>query len=364
MIVHSDRLRSADHTPVPTGSEPATPPWWPLSGHPAPAAPRSPAWLGLRGFTNRAISLLATAVLLLLTLALGFVVILQQPPEPPGEPHWTPSLVRALATAPGNVGDVALVEAVFGLDQLPAGEKEAIFYRLTLPPGETLTALVGPSCGCPGWPVSGGVGAESVQSGQYQLRLAAPMRVQRHGASQAETIPMDTEVTLGPGDAAIYPDYIAAAEIRAAGDVPVQLVGVAIVGTEPSGPLAPTLPLGVRGEELTRSVPSDWKKLAAGPVGISLRQVTLPAGTHIGPYEPFGLEAMRIERGKATRYYFEPGADDPTQPPINWIEGRVAPLLGIRPGMRYDLTSGDDGPTELLVLIIEPAGFSAQTLAP
>ena len=34
----------------------------------------------------------------------------------------------------------------------PAGDKEAIFYRLTIPPGETLPALAGPSCGCPGWP--------------------------------------------------------------------------------------------------------------------------------------------------------------------------------------------------------------------
>jgi hypothetical protein len=307
---------------------------------------------------------LATVALLLLTLAVGFMAILQQPPEGPGEPRWTPALVRALEAGPGTVGDEVLAEAIFGIDQLPGGDKEVIFYRLTLPPGETLTALAGPSCGCPGWPVSGGVGAEVVQSGAYRLRLAAPIQVQSRGAARVESIPAQTEVTLGPGDAAIYPEYTASAEIRAAGDAPVHLVGVAIIGRETSGAPAPMLPDGVRGEELGRSVPSDWDKLALGPIGVSLRQVTLPAGTHIGPYEPIGLEAMRVEAGTISRYYFEPGAAAPTGPAMTWNEGRVSPLLGMRPGMRYDLTSGGGGPAELLVLIIEPAGITAQTLAP
>jgi hypothetical protein len=273
-------------------------------------------------------------------------------------------MVRAMRAAPGHVGDVVLAEAVFGLDQIPAGDKEIIFYRLTIPPGETLTALAGPSCGCPGWPVSGGVGAEVVQSGQYRVRLAAPMEVQRHGAARGDAIAAHTEATLGPGDAAIYFDYTAAAEIRVAGDVPVELVGMAIVGSESSGAPAPMLPKAVRGLELARSIPSDWDKLAAGPVGVSLRRVTLPAGIHIGPYEPIGLEAMRVDRGAISRFYFKPGAAEPTGPAMHWYEPQVSPLLGVGPGMRYDLTSGSDEPAELLVLIIEPAGITAQTLAP
>lgn len=306
---------------------------------------------------------MATAALLLLTLAVGYVAALQQAPQPPGEPRWTPVMARALAAA-GNVSDVVLAEATFGADELPAGNKDAIFYRLTIPPGETLTELAGQSCGCPGWPVSGGVGAEVVQSGHYRLRLAAPMQVRRHGTAQIETIPPHTDFTLGPGDAAVYPDYTAAEEISVAGDDPVQLVGVAIVGMEPSGAPAPMLPPTVRGEELSRTVPSDWEKLAAAPIGVSLRLVTLPAGTYIAPYEPIGLEAMRIESGTITRFYFAAGSAESTGRPMIWSAGRVSPLLGINPGMRYDLASGADGPAELLVLIIEPAGITAQTLAP
>ena len=69
---------------------------------------------------------------------------------------------------------------------------------------------------------------------------------------------------------------------------------------------------------------------------------------------------MRVESGMITRHYFAPGADTPTSRPMNWNEGRVSPLFGIDPGMRYDLASGDDGPAELLVLIIEPTGITAQ----
>jgi hypothetical protein len=212
--------------------------------------------------------------------------------------------------------------------------------------------------------VSGGVGAEVVQSGQYRVRLASPIQVQSRGAAQVASIPELTEVTLGPGDAAIYPNYAAAAEIRAVGDAPVVLVGVAIIGREPSGSPAPMLPKGVRGVELSRSIPSDWEKLAHGPIGMSVRQVTMPAGTRVGPYEPVGLETMRVERGTIARHYFEPGAAAPTGRSMNWIEGGATPLLGMNPGMRYDMTSGADEPAELLVLIIEPAGITAQTLAP
>lgn len=318
----------------------------------------------IRAVTSRVMSIGATAALLLLTAAVGIVPLLQQTPPAPPPPGWTPALVGAMRTAPGNVGDVVLAEAVFGLDQLPPRAKEVVFYRLTIPPGEILTALAGPSCSCPGWPVNGGVGVEVVQAGHYGILLAAPMEVHRRGGVSREAVEADTEMVLGPGDAAIYPDYTAAAEIRVVGDAPVQLIGVAILGSDGSGVPAPMLPDRVRGEEFSRSLAADWERVAGGPVGVSLRQVTLPAGLHVGPYEPVGLEAMRVESGEISRFYFEPGAAEPNGPAMHWYEGRVAPLLGIRPGMRYDMTSSGAEPTELLVLIIEPVGVTARTLSP
>jgi hypothetical protein len=39
-------------------------------------------------------------------------------------------------------------------------------------------------------------------------------------------------------------------------------------------------------------------------------------------------------------------------------------LLGNVPGMRHALITFTDVPTELLVLLVEPAGMSAQSLSP
>jgi hypothetical protein len=352
MAVLSRRLRSPHDAP--TAHEPAGI---------VPPAFHQPERRRILATTHRAISLAATAALLLLTAAVGIVPLLGQSPQAPGEPRRTPALVRAMQTAPGRVDDVVLAEAVFRFDQLPPGAKEVVFYQLTIPPGVIFTALSGPSCGCPGWPVIGGVGAEVVQAGRYSIRLSTPMEVQRRGGAPGEAIAAHTDVTLGPGDA-IYPDYTAAAEIRVAGDAPVELIGVAIVGSDGSVIPAPILPEGVRSEQLGRSLARDWEKLAGGPVSISLHQMTLPAALYVGPYEPIGLEAMRVERGEVSRIHYQPGAVDPVHPLEVWGEGQTSPLLGNVPGMRHALITFTDVPTELLVLLVEPAGMSAQSLAP
>ena len=212
--------------------------------------------------------------------------------------------------------------------------------------------------------MNGGVGVEVVRAGHYSIRLSTPIEIQRRGGAPGEAIAAHTDVTLGPGDAAIYPDYTAAAEMRVAGDAPVELIGVAIVDADGSVFPAPGLPEGVRGEEWGRSLARDWEKLAGGPVSVSLHRMTLPAALHVGPYEPIGLEAMRVERGLLSRYHYQPGAEAPVYPWEEWRAGRTSPLLGNTPGMRHSLISIGGEPTELLVLLVEPAGISTHTLAP
>src|SRR5687768_15995502 len=120
MTVHPDRLRSS-HKPAATNEpDPTVLPWRHSGSRAVESAGCPPRGHGFRAFTGRAVSYLATVVLLLLTLAVGFMAILQQPLEEPGEPRWTPALVRAIKTGPGTVDDVVLAEAIFGLDQLPA----------------------------------------------------------------------------------------------------------------------------------------------------------------------------------------------------------------------------------------------------
>jgi hypothetical protein len=353
MAVNSRRLRSPHDAPAtrePVGI--------------APPAVHPPTRRQLLASANRAVPFAATLALVLLTLAVGIVPLLGQAPQAPGEPHRTPALVRAMQTAPGRVDDVVLAEAVFRFDQLPPGAKEVVFFQLTIPPDVTLTALSGPSCGCPGRPVNGGVGAEVVQAGHYSIRLSTPIEVQRRSGAPDEAIAAHTEVTLGPGDAAIYPDYTATAEIRVAGDAPVELIGVAIVGSDGSVVPAPMLPDGVRSEELGRSLAREWEKLAGGPVSVSMHRMTLPAALYVGPYEPIGPEAMRVERGEVSRIHYQPGAVDPVYPLEIWREGQTSPLLGNTPGMRHALITFTEEPSELLVLLVEPAGMSAQSLAP
>lgn len=176
---------------------------------------------------------LATAALLILTLAAGFAAIWQGSPTTEVDPARAPALIRALDVVPGGVTDELLVETTFTPDELPVGETEAIFYRITLPPGISLRYLAGPFCVLHSDLISSGVGAEVVQSGSYSLRLDAPFRVQRDGASGAvDEIPAGTEVALDPGNTAIYPDYTAQGTIRNAGDEPVVITGVVILDAE------------------------------------------------------------------------------------------------------------------------------------
>jgi len=306
---------------------------------------------------------LATAALLLLTLAAGFAAIRQRPPEAPDEGRWVPALVRALETAPGGIVDTPLVETSFSPEELPHGEKQAIYYRLTIPPTTSLPYLGGSFCKCSSEIISAGVGAEVVQTGEYTLRLEAPLRVQRVGSDRpSEEIPAGTEVTLTEGDAVIYPDYAAPGDIRNSGSEPVTLIGVAIIATEESGIRLPPLPLDVRATLLTYASARDWEALAPGPLNLALRRMILQPEASIGPYAPVGLQAMQVESGAIARSFLPVGETTPRGIPLTHMAGTTLPFL--RPsGAREILVSTGKEPAEMLVLIIEPAVGSVQSLA-
>jgi hypothetical protein len=305
---------------------------------------------------------LATAALLLLTLAVGFVAIRQSPRD---ERTWVPALVRALEAAPGGIIDTPLIEATFTAEELPAGEKDAIYYQLTIPPGASLPYLGAQFCGCSSEPTTAGVGTEVVQSGIYTLRLEAPMRVQRAGATRpGDVIPAGTEITLEAGDAVIYPDYAASGLIRNTGAEPMTLIGAAIVATEGSGTPLPKAPPEVRAMLLTHSISSDWKTFPPGPLHVGLREVTLSPGISIGPYQPVGLQALWIESGTVAHNYVHPGETAPSGKPINQLTGSTVPFMRPTLQLRETFANTEEQPAEMLVLIIEPAVISAQSLAP
>ena len=218
--------------------------------------------------------------------------------------------------------DTPLVETSFSPEELPNGEKEATYYRLTIPPGASLPYLGGLFCKCSSEHISAGVGAEVVQAGEYTLRLEAPLRVQREGSDRpSEEIPAGREVTLAAGDAVIYPDYAAPGEIRNTGNEPVTLIGVAIIATEELGTPLPPLPPDVRATLLTYASARDWEVLAPGPINVALRRMTLQPEASIGPYAPVGLQAMQVESGAIARNFLPAGETTPRGIPLTHMAG-------------------------------------------
>jgi hypothetical protein len=314
-------------------------------------------------FGHRARTQLATSGLVVVTLILGITAIWQNASVSEASPH-SPALVRALASAPGDVVDERLLETTFSAAELPTGDKEAVFYRLTLPPSARLPFLVGPLAGCWGLLPKAGAGAELIQSGAYTLRLDAPIRLQRGGAAAVVDIPAGTEVVLEPGDNAIYPDYSVRGTISNGGNEPVVIAGVAINSIERSGDQAPMVPPAVELKLLASTPSAEWRSLPVGPMSVSIWRLALPAGTSAGPYEATGLESLWIEKGEILHSLLRPGEAEPRGRPLFHPAGTGAPVMALAPGVRHVITSEDDEPAQLLVLSIEPAGAWSRTLAP
>jgi hypothetical protein len=323
----------------------------PPAGRKMTIAPtRGARWYALR----RAITSLTT-VMLLLILVVGFMVLRLRIAQAPETGPWVPALVRALDGIPGVI-DVPLAETTFMPADLPIGEKEGLYYQLTLPPDTSLPSLGAAFCGCRRETITAGVGVEVVQSGSYTLWLEAPLRVQRGGVpDRTEAIPARTEVTLTAGDVVIYPDYAASGEVRNTGATPVTLVGFAIVAAGGSGTPVPMTPQGVQATLWEHALPTEWATLPPGPLNLTLHQVTLLPGTSIAAYQPAGVQAIRITSGMISRNLIRIGDALPSGPPLVQTAGST--ISSVLPDSRLQETLANTGttPAALLVLIIEPA---------
>jgi hypothetical protein len=311
-------------------------------------------------------SQLATAALLLVAAAAAFLVLSQGVVRERETPTWLPD--SAVTSLPGYAEEV-LFEATFAADELPHSPAAALFYQLTLPPGASLPNLAAMNCvrshGCNTDAVDMGVGIELVEAGAYGIRLEGPTWVQSAGASSGNLeIAAGQDAVLRPGDAAIFHDYTAAGEIRNAASEPVEIIGVAIVDQGTSGEPVSDLPPEVVGEQLDISLTTDWDALPAGPVTVALRRVTLPPRTLLPPFEPRGLESIRVEHGSIawTFAHSAEAADGGLR--IHRRAGETAPFA-ISPGgaMRFLESTGEE-PAELLVLTIEAAGGTGNLLSP
>lgn len=267
----------------------------------------------------------------------------------------TPSTAEAT-----NVTEETLISWTISAHELPEGDVEAVFYRLTLPPAASLPLLAGPFCGCPGENVKTGIGIEVVEAGTYVMRLDAPLTVVRAGAE--DEVAAGAEVTLGPGDVARFPDYAAPGEIRNAGTDPVSVVGLAILSQEATGTPVPDLPAEVTARELGSVFPYDWRKLPPGPVTVTLRRLSLPAGAELAPDAPVGLEAIHVDEGWVSVAFIPAGETEPSQP-LTYGPGSSTPFQSLMPGTRRVVSNDEDEPATILVLTISSSGAGVGTPA-
>jgi hypothetical protein len=212
--------------------------------------------------------------------------------------------------------------------------------------------------------ITRGVGLEIVQSGQYSVRLDAPVRVQRAGSARQGEIAPDTEVTLAPGDAIIFPEYAATGDMRNAGDEPLTLFGVVINDMAPSGTPVPRPPSGLQAQPLAHASLSAWEHFPPGLLHVALHRVTLPPGTTVGPYQPVGLQAMYVESGVVLRNFVLAGESAPSGRPLPQFTGLTVPFIALSPDRREILDVEGDEPATLLALIIEPAVGNLQSARP
>lgn len=127
----------------------------------------------------------------------------------------------------------------------------------------------------------------AVLTGRYVLRIEAGTVVARAGDAAAEAVPAGTELTLGPGDVILFPD--AAREQRNAGDEPLEIATVLLLGRGTPPPLGPMRVQGLTGAgiELGAPVVTAVAEELLGPFAVRVRRLTLLPGEE-APAPPAG----------------------------------------------------------------------------
>jgi hypothetical protein len=209
----------------------------------------------------------ATAALLVLTLLASIAVF--APRGDDQERHL--AAPGASPTAPAADGSDLLFTTRLDRDTL-AEQIEVDIARGRISPGGSAEVPAGDH-----WTEFPGMTVEYVLAGQLTLRSQAPMQLTRASADRAEEIPADTEVVLGPGDAAVMAFDQPRTYVNG-GDGPVELLQAKVAAAGWNPPVALSGIQDMTGIE-SGHIPS--AELPAGPLALSLHQVTLGAGTPI-----------------------------------------------------------------------------------
>jgi hypothetical protein len=236
----------------------------------------------------------ATAALVLLTLVASIAVFRSRGGDQE-ERHLVAPVASPIATAAD--GSELLFTTRLDPDTL-AEQIDVDIARGRISPGGSAELVAGDH-----WTEFSGVAVEYVLAGQLTLRSQAPIQVTRAGADRVEEIPAGAETVLDPGDAAVMA-FDQPRTYGNSGDGPVELLQAKVAAAGWNPPVALS---GIQDLTGIESGPFPSAELPAGPLELSLRQVTLGAGTPIPSEEntrsPDGLvlsTAMREAPGMGT----------------------------------------------------------------
>jgi len=268
-------------------------------------------------------------------------------------PAATGAALAQTPEATPTAGPETLLDVTFPRDWQPEGKAQGAFYRIILQPGDELTYLPGPYCGCSGETIKEGTAAEVILSGNYAVQLDRPWTLRR---PEAEDEPIDAgaEVELTGGDVAIYPDALAFGTLRNTGQDEITIFGASITSIEvEAGTFTPPLPENMSAR-LSVAVYDAWQTLGEGDIHALLTREQLPSGGSIGPYPVEGLEAIHAAAGKFHSTILQPGSSTPTADPLFVREGGTAAFRKFTPGVRRILQNNGESGATLMTLTFLP----------
>lgn len=268
--------------------------------------------------------------------------------------HGRTSVIAQTPEASPIAGPETLFDVVFQRDWQPEGKAQGAFYRITLQPGDELTYLPGPYCGCSGETIKDGTAAEVILSGPYSVQLDRPWVLRRPGGEDEE-IQADAEVELTGGDVAIYPDALAFGTLRNTSDEEIIIFGASITSIEvEAGTFTPPLPENMSAR-LSVAVYDAWQTLGDGDIRAQMTRETLTAGATIGPYPIEALEAIHAASGEFHSSIIQAGESTPTADPLFVREGGTAAFRKFTPGAQRMLSNQGEIDASLITLRFQAA---------
>ncbi|HYP61590.1 MAG TPA: hypothetical protein VEQ36_14260 [Thermomicrobiales bacterium] len=230
--------------------------------------------------------ILRFAAAAILVLAIVFAIDIIRPDHGPNGNHGGAPAIQAPATPSPVTTDGIVLEYTVPVADLPTTDwMRTVLDHLSIPPGTT----TGGSSNCCSGPM-----IEYVLSGSYTVRVAAAIEVIR-AAGKIEQIPVNTEVTLGPGDSLISRSETTV-QITVAGPEPAELLNWILVDHNRDPTKHEEHVLGswiVRRDDTKNPITS----IPRVPLEVQIRMVVVPNGDAV-PTPATGLQlVMPVDDG-------------------------------------------------------------------